>query len=403
MDKKKLIIIGVGVVIVIGLALFVFFRGPSENEKGAIEDEGFLSFLFPSSKDKSGEPFPEPSGQTDINGPAEGDYSTPGRLTQLTTKAVSGAVFNEDILKVQYFEKATGHLYEIDAFGQNRKQRTITTIPKIFEVSWSEDASKAVFRYLAEPEEESIIEPIYAFATASLSSTTVKGIFLPLNTAAVTASPEEDKVFYLLEGDTAVGIVSSFENQNKKEVFYSPFSEFLADWPAKNTITLLTKPSALIEGYFYKINPQTNSFTKILGGIKGLTALYSPHGDKVIYSQSEAGSLLVKIHGADDGTLVDFNYKTLPEKCLFSPMDKDIIYCAVPVKIPYAYYPDDWYKGVVQFTDKLWQINLDDGSTQVILEEGEFDIINLFPNSTGDFVFFQNKKDGTLWSLKLAD
>lgn len=408
MDKKniRIIIISVGVVVVISLALFVFFRGPSESGEGATtQGEGFLSFLFPSSEDKPGEPYADPSDQSDTNDLPEGEYSTPGKLTQLTTKSVSGAIFNEELLKVLYFEKATGHLYEIDAFGQNREQRTITTIPKIFDISWSEDESKAVLRYLAEPEEGSIIEPMYTFITTSLTgedSDTTEGIFLPLNTLDAVASPAEDEIFYFLEGETSAGVTSSFENQNQKEIFYSPFNEFLLNWPTKSTITLLTKPSASTEGYFYKLNPSTGSFNKILGGINGLTALYSPHGDKVLYSQSEGRGLTTKIYNTDDGASLTLNHKTLPEKCMFSSTNKDVLYCAVPTDIPSTYYPDDWYKGIVQFSDKLWEINLADGSTQIVLEGGDFDIINLFSNDTGEFLFFQNKKDGTLWSLKLS-
>jgi len=402
MDKKKIIIIGTGVVIVIGLALFVFSGGsPKNGEETTTESEGFLSFLFPSSKDKEGEPFSSPSEQSGTEEFNIENYSTPGRLVQLTTKAVSGATFNEELLKVQYFEKATGHLYEIDVFGQNKKQRTITTIPKIFEVFFSADASKAVFQYLAEPEEESIVEPVFTFSATSLEKSDMEGIFLPLNTVAAASSPEEEKMFYLLEGKTTVGIVSDFENKNQKEIFYSPFGEFLTDWPSKNTITLLTKPTAYSEGYFYRLNPNTSSFVKVLGDIKGLTALYSPFGDLIIYGQSEGSGLSTKMFDINKGTSLNFNYQTLPEKCLWSPASEDIIFCAVPVEIPYGRYPDDWYKGIVQFTDRLWQINIADGSTQIVLEGGELDMINLFSNKTADFIFFQNKKDGTLWSLQI--
>ena len=402
MDKKKLLTVGVGIVAVVGLALFVFLRGPSENKETSTKDEGFFSFLFPSSENKEGAPYAGPTEQLDDGEYNVGDYSTPGKLIQLTRKAVSGATFNEEDLKINYFEKPTGHLYEIDSFGKNEVQKTITTIPKIFEVSFSADSSRAVFRYLAESEEESVIEPVYTFSATSLESQEVEGIFLPMNTAVAVSSPKEDKIFYLLVGDTSAGLISDFENKNKKEIFYSPFSEFLADWPAEKTITLLTKPSSLVEGYFYRLNPGTGSFTKIIGNIKGLTALYSPHGNRVIYSQSEGSGLSTKIYDIDTGVSSDFNYKTMPEKCLWSPANKDIIYCAVPVEIPSGHYPDDWYKGNVQFADKLWKINLADGSTETILEGGDFDMVSLFSNSTEDFVFFQNKKDGTLWSLKLT-
>ncbi len=408
MDKKKLIIIGVGIVVIIGLALFLLFRGNSSDngEPATTQGQGFLSFLFPSSQNKTGEPYANPdiNGQNTNNSDA-GQYTSAGKLVQLTDQPISGATFNEDMMKVDYFEKSTGHLYEIDPSGQNKKQLTITTIPKIFEVDWSKDASGAVFRYLSEPEEGETTEPAYAFSATSFASSTTEGVFLPSNTVATAVSPEENKIFYLLEGNSsAAGIVSDFENKNQKEIFSYPISEFLVDWPSKNTVTLLTKPSAWVEGYFYKLNPQTGSLAKILGNIPGLTALYSPYGNRVIYSQNDnQGGITTKIYDLNKGTTIDSNYKTLPEKCMFSRTSEDVIYCAVPDDIPAGYYPDDWYKGNVQFSDKLWKINLADGSTRAILEDGDFDIINLFSNKTGDYILFQNKKDGTLWSLQLTD
>jgi hypothetical protein len=99
-------------------------------------------------------------------------------------------------------------------------------------------------------------------------------------------------------------------------------------------------------------------------------------------------------------TKTEFSLKTLPEKCIWSEVDVNKIYCAVPKNLPTANYPDDWYKGLVSFDDNLWQIDTLTGETTLLLNQFGFDIINIFKTKNEDFLFFQNKKDGTLWSLK---
>ena len=93
--------------------------------------------------------------------------------------------------------------------------------------------------------------------------------------------------------------------------------------------------------------------------------------------------------------------KTLPEKCLFSAINTDIIYCAIPRNIPKSDYPDDWYQGLFFFSDTLWQINLSSGAKKMILDEEDFDIINIFSDEKENYLFFQDKRNSTLWSFKL--
>jgi hypothetical protein len=403
MNKKTLIIIGiVAGLIIVGFGIFFLVKQP---ETGQPADEGFMSFLFPTAEDK---PILFPPAQEDDFPPEEGDAitrpETKDSLVQLTAVPVSRAVFNEKSQKVRYFEKSNGHLYEISPDGSEKKQISITTIPKIFEVFWSKDSSKAVLRYF-DLENSSGPETVRTFVVSSLATST-EGTFLPTSAYAVAVSPKEDKIFYLLNNAVARGIITSFDPpsglKKQEEIFSLPFGEFLTTWPQKNMITLLTKPSATAEGYLYKLNPRTWSFTKIFGNIKGLTTLHSPNNSKIIYSQSKNKTMETKIYNSDKQKSTPLGIITLPEKCLFSKIDENMLYCAVPKNIPAADYPDDWYKGIISFTDSLWQIDLDDGSAKIILDKGNFDIINLSSNKEENYLFFQNKKDSALWSLRLG-
>ncbi|MFC1625287.1 hypothetical protein ACFL1O_00155 [Patescibacteria group bacterium] len=387
MSKKALIITGIIVaLIIIGLVWLFFFREPPKEG----EEKGFLDYLLPTSSDKPTPSLPTlPDYSTGSPGTTTPPILIKGDLIQLVSEPVAGAVFNEELEKILYLKKTTGHLYEINPDGTARKQKTITTIPKIFETFWSQNSANAVLRYSD--------DETYTFLASF--STTTEGVFLPLNTSTTAVSPSGEKVFYLIKNEKAIGITSDFENKNKKELFELPFSEFLTDWPQKNIITLLTKPSAHTEGYLYKLHPQTGSFIKLLGGIKGLTTLHSPFNGKIIYSQS-----------SNDSLTTNFGVKTLPEKCFFSQLIENSIYCAVPRYLPTADYPDDWYQGQFFFSDNLWKIDLDSGATEMFFDPiandppaGGFDIINLFSDTEENFLIFQNKKDLALWSLKIKN
>ncbi|MFH1979156.1 MAG: hypothetical protein ABII97_02135 [Patescibacteria group bacterium] len=402
MTKQTLIIIGISVgVIIIGLTLFFLFNDTGADSDTS-EEKGFFSFIFPGSDDK--EPtstfFPSTNGTLAEERVSAATTGQPTRnLIQLTEVPVIGVVYNENSKKVQYFEKSTGNLYEIDPQGTNKKRITNTTIQRIFDALWSKDASKTIIRYIDTDSKN--VDLIRTFLVFSLATSSTEGIFLPTNTVVSVLSPIENKIFYLSGEETLTGTLATDENKNKQNIFFSPFSSFVLGWPQKNIITFSSKPSYLVDGSFYKLDPVTKSFTKIIGGIKGLSALYSPINNDFIYSESEKQTIITKIYKDEKEIHSTLGIQTLPEKCIFSKLDENKIYCATPRYLYSANYPDDWYQGLFFFSDTITEINTNNGTADIILDQEDLDIINLVINKEETYLFFQNKKDSTLWSLKI--
>ena len=66
--------------------------------------------------------------------------------------------------------------------------------------------------------------------------------------------------------------------------------------------------------------------------------------------------------------------------------------------------PDEWYKGAVSFSDAIVEIDAATSQTKTLLEnEADVDLISPFVSPDGKYLFFQNKKDGTLWRLMLKE
>jgi len=324
-------------------------------------------------------------------------------LIRLSDSPVSGATFFQGTATatVRYVEKSSGHIYKITPDGKDRQRLSNTTILKSFSVLWSPNADKLVMRYFDGG--DGVLGVVKTFsATLNLITNSLEGVFLPRATLSVTASPSEDKIFYLIDGgENTMGIISDFGGKNKRTVFSLPFSDFNISWPSKDIISLISKPSALAEGVLYFLNPRTEKLEKIIGGVKGLTASVSPNGKKVIYGQTKGKDLKTKILNVSDRAVVDFYAKTLPEKCAWSGEDEDIVYCAVPFSFPSADYPDDWYKGKVSFNDSIAKIDIGTGETKVLSNKPGFDVINPFLSPDNNYFIFTNKKDGTLWSMKI--
>lgn len=322
------------------------------------------------------------------------------KLIQLTDFPVSGAIAVADgaSTSVRYVEKSTGHIYEIGADGENKKRISNMTMLKTFQSVWSYNANKAVVRYF----DDASGSPVVQNFSVKFGAENSTGIFLPKTIREISFSPAEEKLFYLAKTSNGVsGVVSSFENKTPKEIFSLPFGEFNVDWPAKNTIVLLTKPSNGVGGYLYYLNSSTGAITKILNGINGLTALVSPSLDKIIYNRSLNGSFSTFIYDVNKKESIDFSLVTMTEKCVWSKKDKNIVYCAAPDNIPNANYPDEWYQGVLSFVDSIWKINIGAGGADGIYNIN-MDSYGLFLDKEEKYLFFINKTDNTLWSLSFG-
>lgn len=394
MSKRTIIILSAVVPLLAGLIIGAIIFFTSRNGGAPSESGGFFSNLFPG------------GGERDIIGEEEGrgEDITQGKKTtdnilfQLANSSVAGAtaVSSASSTSVRYVEKSTGHIYEISPQGKDRKRVSNTTILKVFETFWSPDADKIVMRYF---DEDAVSNFSAKFST---STAAIEGIFLPQEITAVAVSSAEDKIFYLQKTNGATyGVLADFAGKSKENIFSSPFGEFNISWPAKNIIALVAKPSVGADGYLYFLDVKTKEISRMIGGIKGLTALISPKADKIIYSQSVNNGFSTKIFDVKSKTSSNFGLTTMPEKCVWSKINSDIIFCAAPKSFPSADYPDEWYQGAISFDDAVWQINIATGETQVIFNETNADVINPFLSADESYFLFTNKNDLTLWSLKL--
>ncbi|MFZ1020156.1 MAG: hypothetical protein WAN61_04210, partial [Minisyncoccia bacterium] len=270
---------------------------------------------------------------------------------------------------LRYVARADGNIYETFADNVDERKFSGTVIPEIYEARFGNTGLSVVMRYLKTTGEETVETFLGALPKEYLGADTttvnnVTGSFLPENITSVSVSPDDSSLFYLFNSGNnfngnIAGVILNLMTNKKTQIFNSPFSEWLPNWPSANIITLTTKPASGIPGYMYEMSASGKNFNEVLGGINGLTTLASPDGKLILYADD---SLSLFVYNTNTKTSDLLGVKTLPEKCVWSGAS-DAIYCAVPKSIVPGAYPDAWYKGEVSFNDQFWKIDLTTGTT----------------------------------------
>lgn len=388
--KTIFLIIAIIILIILGIVFyFVFIKKEALNIP-------VVSDLFPETEKIKNENSGNETGKKiNIINIKEGEQ----KIVRISDKPIAGAVYDQKTNKIKYVDKANGYIYKTEPDGKNTERISNTTILNVFNVIWSHDTNNAVFQFVKEGKINNF--------SVSFSGSSTEGFFLSKDINSFTSSLVENKLAYI-ENINGRGVVfiSDFENKNKQQIYSLPINDFNLSWINKNSLSLLTKPAFSVLGYLYSLNLKDKSLQKLTQE-ESLNALWSKDGNKVYITKNTKNGLENKVMEPQTKKEYGLGVKTFIEKCLWSALEKEIIFCAAPQNLAYGKYPDDWYKGEKIFKDAFYKINYITGSNEILLEKEmknrDFDMTNLFLSSDGKYLFFINKKDSLLWSVKLVN
>lgn len=432
MSKRNIILIAIIVLAMTAVIFgFVYFFQVKNQPAGGTGGTNFWANFLPFGT--SSPTAPENNNTTDVSGyiPPNNQQNANAAFQRVSSFPVAGyGVFNKERFReggdnktpatefapaLRYVNKATGNIYQTFADKIDERKFSSVVVPKVYEAYFGNNGNSVVMRYLKDNPSagqagNNTIETYVGtlqkeyLGADSVGNNAVTGSFLPENISGVSISPDSSKLFYLFNvSDSAIGVSYSLQTGTKVQIFESPFTEWLPSWPKGNMLALATKPSADVPGYMYAINPDRKDFNKILGGINGLSALLSPDGKSILYSDN---TLSLSIFNTETRESASLGIRTLPEKCVWNNSSEEV-YCAVPRYIPDGSYPDSWYQGEVSFSDQIWKIDIRSGNTSMLSDPMEsqantdIDGVNLILDSNENFLFLMNKKDSYLWEFKL--
>lgn len=335
------------------------------------------------------------------------------RLRQITKTPVAGYDFVDkgNGYVVWYVDRANGHISETSTSSLVVSRITNTTIPKVYEAHIGKGGENITLRMVNEAGNiETFIGSPKAKSSAATSSTNepkeLVGTLMGATIDFLSLSPLKDKFFGLVSaGLGAQGSIYPFKGA-ATSLFSHPVEKWIPQWVNTNTIVLTTAPSARAQNLSYILNTATKTLTQILGPKTGMVVSASPSANDFLFSQTQGTGLATGIFDRTTGTEKFLQNSTVPDKCAWSKINPNSVYCGFPKSIPEALYPDYWYQGRILFDDTIGFVNTETASINNILDLQEesgsqMDVINPMISKDDKYLLFTNKRDLTLWILEL--
>lgn len=419
MNKRTLVIVGIATLILIlgGISAYFYF-----SKKSPSMEEGVPR--FPNIGNVTS--IPRQDGEETRENFTPGSGAKLPRLWELHKTPVAGIGFVETGTKtnrsvfVRYIERSVGHIFEtnLGTFVENRISND--THPGISEAFFGNKGSSVVIRFLDSEDNttiktrvQNIKAPSVSFDQTSSDSESApllatEEVYLPDYIPHIAIAEDgTDKLFYLENSTSAArGTTANTKGLGTSVVFNSVFTEWLPQFPSQKLITLTTKPSGDVPGYFFFLDPKTKTLSRVLGNINGLTTLTNHGGNLVLYSDTKTKEPVLSFYNTAKKEFRTTPFKTLPEKCVWGNLTVTIAYCAVPEQISTGLYPDQWYQGLISFSDSIWKIDTKTGVVEKVFtpktfNSPEMDVVNLALSSDDTYLVFINKKSSTPWVFNL--
>lgn len=386
LKKILIIIIIILIIVLIGLLVYNFMIKKSTTQQNG------------------GDGLPE--GQQNEENGTTGEEEITQPQPEIKIKAISqepvfSPTITSDKTKVVYYFRSNGNVWQSNFDGSDLSQASTTTLENLVKVIWSPDKNKVITIF--QDNLENISKYFYNYIT---------GKALPLDKYInyIAWSPDSSKIAYQYQNDfTDNNNISTANPDGTKytTLLKTRMKNLIIEWPKGQDIFLREKPSGIAQSSLYLLNTLSRSFNNIMPNIYGLSIKWSYEGNKILYSKTNSKGENIGIFIADrNGTNEkSANVSTLAEKCTWS-QDTRYIYCAIPKNITEAkVLPDDFYKGTFISDDEFYKINTGTGEKTNILKgenlNGNYDAVDLFLSPQENYLFFTNKENGLLYSIKL--
>lgn len=183
---------------------------------------------------------------------------------------------------------------------------------------------------------------------------------------------------------------------------------FISAIPKSTSVSFWSKPSALQNTYFESVSIAGKNPRLILSEKFGADYLWSPNGEKVLVSASDAkggNGISLYVMNANGGEFQTLSIPTVVSKAAWSKDNKTVFY-ALPGSLPKdAMLPDDYFNKPLSTKDTFWKTDTSTGKQSRLVDLKEIkqnlDSSDLFLSPNEDALFFTERTTHKLYRIDL--
>ncbi len=397
---KKIVFISGFITISIGIAIalyLVFFRTPAQTDEEIITGEDLVTGLPTAEEGTPSTISPEEPEELVASEVARGGLTA---VTSLTTGRISSTSINPDGSSMNYYDPSDDRFYRINEDG-TATQLSDQKFPDVDSVAWANQGDKAVIEF---PDGSNVVYNFETEVQVTLPNHWEDFDFSPSGSEIITKSLGVDPnnrwlVITSDDGTRTQGIAALGNNEDEVQVNWSPNDQVIAFSDTGPAQTGFGRKMILPIG-----KNEENYKGLIVEGF-GFEALWSPRGDRVLYSVASHGDdykpslWLVDGSGEDMGDdRRNLGIETWVDKCTFSSASS--ILCAVPQGLPNN---SGIQRALADGTfDYVYEIDINSGvSSLLAIPDENVSMESLTLSDDGSTLYFTDADSGILQMIKL--
>lgn len=341
-------------------------------------------------------------------GTSASSTATVPRLWQITKTPVAGAGFMQGTVgtssTIRFVERGTGYILEADPGSGGLARLTNTLVPRVYEALIG--ANGAVI--LRGVNETGFIVANAGLATSTISTSKDPSVLnlsiLPQNIQAIALSPDGEKIVYLLreeDGSTPV-VQAKWNGAWSENLTVLGISGWQMRWLSDERIFLTQNPVEGMANNAYELK-KDGVLSRFVNGANGLVIL--PRTNSSAYLSSTSGFILSARANANASTTV-LPIRTTADKCVWSPDEELVAYCAVPQVLPEEGTLNERLRGEMHTFDSWWRVDVNASRVELLYAPGgmlQIDVENPSVDTNGEYIAFMNARDKSLWLLRIAE
>src|SRR3990167_8783253 len=403
-------LVALAISIVIGLAWWYFFlnaKGVAVEEADAGRGAGLNAPSFGSAIGSTYDNIL--SSLATLAGNADGEETPPPpRLSQVSKTPTAGLGFtgNSTSTALRFVERSTGYVLEVEPKTGVVARLTNTLIPRVYEAEVARDG-RVIERFL-DGNSGAVATILGSIPAASSTAGDMLRALtqqrLPDGIRSIAFSPDGKELLYIAPGETggAAGVRVNADGAKPQKIFSSSIPGWRVDWLRDGRIILVQNASDGVPGYAYELG-KGGSLSPLVPPAPGLTLLARPLSSALIFGASSGSSLTLSARLDKKSSVSELPLRTIADKCVWSPSEQFVVFCAVPQRPTPANFLDLRHRGEAHTADAWWRVDMSAGSTKLLYAPGDImlDVENPAIDDAGAYIAFMNAADKSLWLLRI--